>query len=165
MQHVNTGHYALNPMQARILDHWHEISSPHDIPHRRDIDPGKFGCALGHISLVELCDSGFRLRLTGSLISNVFNHRGKGKLLSEIDASVAEAGSASMSLALETGHAVFGDRQLGARWHCWLRLPLRDETGRARLVLCFDEIAAMPSEENLPHILRQAQRRYAMAAA
>lgn len=165
MQQVNTGHCSLNPMQARILDHWHEIADGHRIPRRCDIDPGKFGCALGHISLVELGVDGFRFRLSGSLLSQVCGDVDKGQLLSEIDASVEEAGSASMSLALETGRAVFGDRQLGARWHSWLRLPLCDETGALRLVLCFDEIAASPSGENLPYILRQAQRRHAMVAA
>jgi len=165
VQQVNTGHCAINPMQARILDHWHEIADGTGIPHRRDIDPGKFGCALGHISLVELDANGFRFRLAGSLLSNVFRDVDKGQLLSEIDSSVEEAGSASMSLALETGRAVFGDRQIGPRWHSWLRLPLCDETGAARLVLCFDEIAASPSGENLPHILRQAQRRHSMVAA
>ena len=165
MQHVNAENFELNPMQVKILDHWHEIAGEDGIPHRSDIDPGKFGCALGHISLVEQAESGFRFRLAGSLLSNVFRDLDKGQLLSEIDTSVEEAGSASMELALETGRAVFGDRQIGTRWHSWLRLPLRDETGAARLVLCFDEIAASPSGENLPHILRQAQRRYAMAAA
>ena len=165
MEKVNAEHSELNPMQAKILDHWHEISGGQDIPYRRDIDPGKFGCALGHISLVELAAGGFRFRLTGSLLSNVFHDLDKGQLLSEIDQSVEEAGSASMSLALETGRAVFGDRQLDGKWHCWLRLPLRDEIGVARLVLCFDEIAQSPCGENLPHILRQAERRHAMAAA
>jgi len=154
-----------NPMQAKILDHWHEIAADEGVPSRSKLDPGKFSAALGNISLVELDTHGFRFRLTGSLLHGIFRDAKKGLLLSEIDASVEEAGSASMSLALDTGRAVFGDRALGARWHSWLRLPLRDEIGVARLVLCFDEIATQPSGKTLPHILQQAQRRHAGIAA
>lgn len=165
MQQVNENEGAFNPMQARILDHWHEISDGAGIPDRSDIDPGKFGGALGNISLVELGDHGFRFRLTGSLLSEIFKDAGKGRLLSDMDVVVEEAGTASMSLALETGRAVFGDRQIGGRWHSWLRLPLLDEIGVARLVLCFDEIASQPSREQMPHILHQIQRRHSMIAA
>ncbi|MEO9971726.1 MAG: PAS domain-containing protein [Hyphomonadaceae bacterium] len=165
MLQVNADHCELNPMQAKLLDHWHEIAKGDGIPRRVDLDPGKFACALGNISLVELGENGFKFRLAGSLLHDIFADVDKGGLLSEIDMAVEEAGSASMSIALETGRAVFGDRQLAGRWHSWLRLPLRDETGAARLVLCFDQITNSPSGANVPHILQEVQRRHAMIAA
>ena len=150
--HVNANHCEFNPMQAKILDHWHELSSEAGIPFRSEINPGKFASALGHISLVELGEHGFRFRLSGSLLEDVFQDAGKGRLLSEMDAAVEEAGSASMSIALETGRTVFGDRQFGSRWHSWLQLPLRDENGAARLVLCFDEITNHPCWREAPQV-------------
>lgn len=165
MRQVNEIHCDFNPMQAKILDHWHGIVGDGGIPHRADLDPGKFTCALGHISLVELGDEGFRFRLAGSHLHEIFADVDKGGLLSEIDISVEEAGSASMSIALETGRAVFGDRKVGSRWHSWLRLPLMDEAGVARLVLCFDQVTSNPSGANLPNILQQVQRRHSMIAA
>ena len=163
--HVNAYHCEFNPMQAKILDHWHELSSEGGIPYRSEIDPGKFASALGHISLVELADCGFRFRLSGSLLQDIFQNAGKGRLLSEMDAAVEEAGSASMSIALETERIVFGDRQFDERWHSWLRLPLRDANGEARLVLCFDEITNHPSWKESSQIRRQAEGDPAVIAA
>ena len=163
--HVNADHCAFNPMQAKILDHWHELSSEAGIPLRSEINPGKFASALGHISLVELGDRGFRFRLSGSLLEDVFQNAGKGRLLSEMDAAVEEAGSASMSIALETGRIVFGDRQFGSRWHSWLRLPLRDETGEARLVLCFDEITNHPCWKESSQVQREIRSHPTVIAA
>ena len=64
-----------------------------------------------------------------------------------IDETISEAGSQSLELALETARPVSGNRRVGARFHCWLRLPLIDETGEPTLVLCIDEFPASLDHE------------------
>lgn len=126
--------------QQRLVAYWKSKQIAGTWPGRRDINPGDVLGALSTVSLVEWSSEGFRFRLTGSRLRDLFGGNVQGKLISHIDKSVEEAGSASMDLALETGRPVSGSRQVMGRWHFWLRLPLLDEQGRPRLVLCADEL-------------------------
>lgn len=130
--------------QENLLAYWVSICRGGRIPSRRELNPALLGAALANTSLVERANNSFRFRLTGSRIEAVFGRGGEGRVIDEIDASIAEAGTESMELALETGRPVSGSRKLGARWHCWLRVPLLDDAGNRRLVLCLDEF---PSRE------------------
>lgn len=129
----------LTERQGSLLVYWSSICSDGQLPCRRSVNPGALGGALGNTSLVEKTGDRYRFRLTGSRLEGVFGRDVKGQVIDEIDANVAEAGSASMAIALDTKRPVSGNRQIGTRWHCWLRLPLMDDEGNASLVLCLDE--------------------------
>ena len=130
---------SLTERQRALLSYWSQITATGQLPERRDINPGQLGIALASTSLVQKEGETFRFRLTGSRLENLLERSVKGKLLQELDATSEEAGSTSMMLALETGRPVAGNRKIGGRWHCWLRVPLLDEDGNPTLVLCLDE--------------------------
>ena len=130
-----------------ILDYWTSLIAEGQVPTRRQINPARLGEALAHTSLVQRQRSGFKYRLTGSRVHGLFGCNQDKPLLDVIDETIAEAGSASLELALETGRPVSGSQRVGARWHCWLRLPLVDETGEPTLVLCVDEFPAFLGSE------------------
>lgn len=129
----------LTDRQKSLLAYWESLCKGGQLPARRRLNPVQLGGALANTSLVEQVASSFRFRLTGSRLEGLFGRKAQGRLIDEIDASIAEAGSASMELALETGRPIMGHRKVGARFHCWLRVPMLDDDGQARLVLCLDE--------------------------
>jgi len=139
---LNTRNSELTECQKGLLSYWNSLCSNGQLPSRRALNPVQLGVALAQTSLVEKVDNAFRFRLTGSRIQGVFGKNPQERLIDEIDASIAEAGSSSMEIALETGRPVSGSRKVGARWHCWLRVPLLDDSGNRTLVLCLDEFPA-----------------------
>jgi len=139
---LNTSESVLTERQKGVLSYWASICRNGHLPSRKALNPAQLGVALAHTSLVEKGAESFRFRLKGSRIQAVFGQHTQGRLIDEIDASIAEAGSSSMELALETGRPVSGSRKVGARWHCWLRVPLLDDSGNRTLVLCLDEFPA-----------------------
>ncbi|MEM6899852.1 MAG: PAS domain-containing protein [Pseudomonadota bacterium] len=137
---LSDGKSPLTERQHSLLSYWKSKCVSGAWPSRRDINPGHVLSALSSISLVECNMHGFRFRLTGSSLRAVFGGDLAGQFIDLIDEKVEEAGSASMSLALETGLPVYGSRRFRSEWHIWLRLPLLDEHGRPQLVLCADDI-------------------------
>lgn len=133
----------LTARQRSLLNYWGSKCVSGQLPRRRDINPVRLGGALANTSLVEQAGDTFRFRFTGSRLEGVFGRRTRGQVIETLDAVIAEAGSSSMELALETGRPVSGSRKVGARWHCWLRVPLRNDAGKNSLVMCLDEF---PSE-------------------
>lgn len=132
--------------QQALFEYWSSICGAGELPCRRKINPGRLGGALGHTSLVERRGEAFRFRLMGSRLEGVFGRDANALVIDSMDANIAEAGSASMAIALDTGRPVCGHRKVGTRWHCWLRLPLLDDDGNLSLVLCLDEFpTALPS--------------------
>lgn len=155
----------LTERQKNILEYWVSVRGSGDIPRRRQINPAQLGGALANTSLVEKKNHSFAFRLTGSRLEGLFRRKPQGRVIEEIDARIAEAGSESMALALETGRPVSGSRKVGARWHCWLRVPLLNDAGEPTLVLCLDEFPSrLPSAERahsdhidtLPRLARQS---------
>ncbi len=133
---------ALTRQQELILDYWISLCAEGQLPTRRQINPARLGTALASTSLVQKEETGFRYRLTGSRLKGLFGNDGEKSLLAVIDDNISEAGSESLELTLEMGRPVTGSRRVGARWHCWLRLPFLDEDGQRSLVLCVDEFPA-----------------------
>ncbi len=134
----------LTNYQNNLLSYWASICRDGRLPTRRDINPVQLGGALANTSLVEKMDDRFRFRLTGSRINTLFGGDRPDELLEKIDASIEEAGTSSVELALETGRPVSGSRQVGTLWHFWLRVPLLDDDGQRTLVLCLDEFPTRP---------------------
>jgi len=130
----------LTELQQRLVAYWKSKMVDGVLPSRRDINPGEVLGALAHVSLVEKNADGFRFRLTGSHLRTIFGTDVQGQLMSEIDLTVEEAGSASMGITLETERPVSGCRKVGKKFHRWLRLPLRSDDGEPHLVLCVDEL-------------------------
>ena len=132
--------------QKDLLSYWTSLCNGQSIPARRALNPARLRAALAHTSLAEKSEDKFKFRLTGSRIAALFGRNAERQLIDEIDDSIAEAGSSSMDLALETGRPVIGNRRVGARWHCWVRVPLLNDQGMATLVLCLDEFPAQLPE-------------------
>ena len=141
---LNSRESVLTNHQNSLMSYWTSICRDGRLPTRRDINPVQLGGALANTSLVEKTGWDFRFRLTGSRINALFGGDRPDELLEKIDASIEEAGTSSMELALETGRPVSGSRQVGARWHFWLRIPLLDDEGQRTLVLCLDEFPSRP---------------------
>lgn len=139
---LNTSNSELTECQQGLLSYWNSLCDNGQLPSRKALNPAQLGVALAQTSLVEKADNMFRFRLTGSRIQGVFGKNPQDRLIDEIDASIAEAGSSSMDIALETGRPVSGSRKVGARWHFWLRVPLLDDAGNCTLILCLDEFPA-----------------------
>jgi len=159
---LSDGKSSLTERQERLVAYWKSKRADGRWPSRKDINPGEVLNALASISLVERSSDGFRFRLKGSKLRSVFGGDLTGQFINKIDNQVAEAGSASMSVALETGHPVSGSRKVRGQWHIWLRLPLLDEAGNPTLVLCADEVVnADPDAQITPAF---AQRTYGAAA-
>ena len=136
---LNTTESQLTDRQKGLLMYWESLCQGGQLPVRRKLNPVQLGGALANTSLVEQVAGSFRFRLTGSRLEGLFGRKTQGRLIDELDASIAEAGSASMELALETGRPIMGHHKVGARFHCWLRVPMLDDEGQPRLVLCLDE--------------------------
>lgn len=156
---LENGQSVLTRTQRDILAYWVSLSIDGDLPSRRQVNPARLGTALAHTSLVQRNGDEFRYRLTGSRVKGLFGCNQDKSPLAVIDETIAEAGSASLGLALETRRPVSGSRRVGARWHSWLRLPLLDEAGEPSLVLCVDEFpasldGALPNRSNLAMVER-----------
>lgn len=132
-------HSVLTKRQRALLNYWVTLCKDGGLPSRRKVNPVQLGGALANTSLVEKAGDRFRFRLTGSRLEGVFGRKVKGRVIDTMDRAIAEAGSASMDLALETSRPVSGCQMIGARYHCWLRVPLLDDDGHPTLVLCLDE--------------------------
>lgn len=139
MMKIQNTQSVLTDQQRLVLDYWVSLHNDDALPTRRQINPVRLGKSLASTSLVQKSDGAFKYRLTGSRVHGLFGSQQDKSLLEVIDETIAEAGSASLELALESGKPVSGSRKVGARWHCWLRLPFLDEDGAPNLVLCIDE--------------------------
>ncbi|MEO0883108.1 MAG: PAS domain-containing protein [Pseudomonadota bacterium] len=160
---LSDGKSRLTERQESLVSYWKSKCSDGLWPSRQDINPGHVLNALASISLVEKRGDQFRFRLTGSSLRRVFGGDLTGQVIREIDRLGEDAGSASMSIALETGRPVYGSRKIGSEWHIWLRLPLLNEHGAPDLVLCADEVVqADPDAKERPAFARQY---YGRAAA
>lgn len=140
----------LTERQKDLVSYWTSLCEGSSLPSRRALNPVQLRGALAHTSLAEKNGETFKFRLTGSRIAALFGRNAERQLIEEIDLNNAEAGTSSMDLALETGRPVFGSRRVGARWHCWARVPLLNDEGVAALVLCLDEFPAELPEFAMP---------------
>lgn len=164
MMKIKTSETVLTESQENLVGYWTSMCQGGRLPSRRHLNPVQLGTALANVSLVEFTQGAFRFRLTGSRISAVFGLGARGRVIEEMDNNIAEAGSASMELALETGRPVSGSRKVGARWHCWLRVPLLDDQGNRLLVLCLDEFPARDPESVVPSNIRAPLARQTVVA-
>lgn len=152
---LNNRESVLTNCQNNLLSYWSSICKHGRLPTRRDINPVQLGGALANTSLVEREGDDFRFRLTGSRIHALFGADSKDKILEKIDTNIEEAGTSSIELALESGRPVSGSRQVGARWHFWLRVPLLDDDGQRTLVLCLDEFPSRPPSMDVSQDTRE----------
>lgn len=92
-----------------VVDHWVEMYNANGrrVPQKDQIDPLKLGKALSNVYVYVREDAGFLCHLIGEGVSNAFNDRLKGKLLSEIlDPSVYGMVNDFMEICIE-GPAIY----------------------------------------------------------
>jgi hypothetical protein len=135
-----------------LVRHWMALFAANDgrLPYKREIDPIIIGGTLSRIFLYERLDTGFVCRLAGERISWNYDHRLKGRLLSEIlSPSVHEMVSFFMEICLEEPaiyrnygllysdadkREVFGERVF---------LPLRGDDGTAVFLVGLTDVTSI----------------------
>jgi hypothetical protein len=134
------------PEQRQLFDYWVEKSRAGGMPGRRDIAPADIPRLLPHVSLLDvLPDSGgFRYRLAGSRLREVFDREVTGTIIS----AASEGGKAGywfmahervVKSARPVNGAMRGARQ--SKEHLvqfWLRLPLSTRGDGVDMILGHD---------------------------
>ncbi len=120
------------PEQRQLFDYWLDKCSAEGLPGRRDISPADIPRLLPHVSLIDVLSdsSGFRYRLAGSRLRDIFDREVTGSVVS----AVAEDGKPGywfkalervVRSARPVNGAMRGARQASEHLvQFWLRLPL-----------------------------------------
>ena len=128
--------------QQILLNEWFVHAEAGEPAKRIDMQPAQFLAELAYISIVEQAGGDFVFRLGGTEIRRVLGAEPRGSLDRQLESLGGDAvWSEKVRKALTTGRPVFGASDIGyGQTHWWLRLPLCDDAGRQRLVLCHDRI-------------------------
>lgn len=134
------------PGQGELYDYWRTMAGSHAVPGRAAFDPCCVPRLLPHISLIESAGDSrtARFRLAGSALRDLYGRDVTGAILDHVFAGPRAAYWRRVhGLVVERGAAMQGAVHGPAegREHLvlfWLRLPLVDERGRVRFILCHD---------------------------
>jgi hypothetical protein len=88
----------------RLFDLWHGKAEPPQLPGRQDFSPVELDFVLPHLELLECLPDGFRFRLVGSALCEIFGVDPTGLTLDEApEAVVAALGRAECAKVAATG--------------------------------------------------------------
>jgi len=144
---------SLKAEQDWLVDYWSRARSPGHPPPRSAINPGEVRAVLAGLSIVEAGPSGFRFRLAGSHLRDVFGREMRGEAVPDTMEHGADEGPWSLALSgvVATGQCRRGiafDRR--GPVHAWMRLPLLCDMTGETLVLCLDRYpTAQAHPENI----------------
>lgn len=136
-----TGFRGITSAQRSIVEYWESQCRTGGLPYRNQIDPGALRAHLSDITIVEMDTAGDMVfRVVGSGLRSILGRDVQGKALSSLNDTVSDMFTLGLSAVMSRKHAVGGviDREYDR--HAWLRLPMLDEHGGARLVLCHDHL-------------------------
>lgn len=153
--------------QARLFEAWTACARrcPPDqqLVHRDQLNMARIAPEMAHVCVLSRGDDGFRFRLAGSGLRQVFACDARGKRISEVEICIDdEAWADASNRALDDlvpirGRTITDD----GRIHFWLRLPLSSDGQRADMVLCHDRFLPLGAEgdpeaaaKQLDHALR-----------
>ena len=134
------------PEQRQLFDYWLDKCSGEGLPGRRDIAPADIPRLLPHVSLIDVLSdaSGFRYRLAGSRLREIFDREVTGTV---VPASAENGKPGYWFKALErvvgsarpVNGALRGPRQASEHLvQFWLRLPLACDGGGVDMILGHD---------------------------
>lgn len=130
--------------QQELLSLWTSIRHSTSLGgvRRSAMDPGTIRRFLSRIVLLEIdLDGSFRVRLSGSSVSRDLGIDPAGRRVDELPTGFAEHITLGAMTALNgnrpvSGSVLGGD---GSETKAFLRLPLQDQDGDLRFLLCHDE--------------------------
>ena len=147
---MNQSFQGATSAQADIVSHWRGLAMQSRLPcpRRKQINAGVLRAHLANLSILEIGEDGrARFRIAGSRLCDILDMDPRGCRLDELPKPLAEIWMLGLDAAVARGEPVGGiitDRD-GKRPHAWLRLPLVDDQGRIRLVLCHDQLVEEPA--------------------
>jgi hypothetical protein len=93
-----------DPRHRRLFDLWLGKANPPQLPGRQDFSPVELDFALPHLELLDRLPDGFRFRLVGSTLCEIFGADPTGMTLDEApDVVVAALGRAECARVATTG--------------------------------------------------------------
>ena len=125
------------------------------LPRKSDLDPGVLRRHLSRISILDLeAGDGPRFRLSGSRLSAMIGMDPTGLHPSDLPAPHGDIFSLGLEQILSRRGPAGGLVSVEAREgnQTWLRLPLADEHGRLRYVLCHDDVLVEQGESETPPV-------------
>lgn len=125
---------------------WADVCRQGRLPRRADFSPLRLGSAVAHVGLIDIIpDEGFRFRLAGTKLRDVYGRDPTGCLLGDLAPdSAGETWNRVMELVARDGRPRCGAGPAPARNASqivvfWLRLPLSSDGVRIDGVLLVDE--------------------------
>lgn len=137
--------------QRRVYDAWARCAAGRAFIDRSELNMAEIAPEMAHVSVLSRSEEeGFRFRLSGSGLRQVFDCDARGRRISEValcleDESWANASNRALDdRAPFVGRSVTGD----GRIHYWLRLPMSSDGRRCDMVLCHDRYLPLGSEDD-----------------
>ncbi len=141
--------------QARVFDAWLAClqagGAVQPVVDRAQLNMSRIAPEMAHVSVLSRGDDGFRFRLAGSGLRQVFACDARGKRLSDVELCIGdEAWADASNLSLDDAVPVEGRTiTQDGRIHFWLRLPMASTPGgRPDMVLCHDRFLPHGSEDD-----------------
>ncbi len=157
--------------QARVYNAWTDCCAGRAFIDRAELNMARIAPEMAHVSVLSRNEEeGFRFRLAGSGLRQVFACDARGRRLNEVKLCIGdEAWADASNQALDHLMAVDGRTITSdGRIHYWLRLPMSSTGKRADMVLCHDRYLPLGAEDDpeaAARALDQALRLDASVAA
>lgn len=146
------------PEQRQLYDYWRSRVSDRALPSREDINPAEFARLLPNVSLIDVEDGRFRVRLAGTRLRDIYDREVTGKYLDELDwGDKAEYWISAYRRVVENRQPAQGivRSPRTGKDHLvqfWLRLPLSRDGTTVTMILCYDSFVPTMNVEGLHEI-------------
>lgn len=157
--------------QQKVLDAWRKRLRGRSFITCEDIDISAMNRELAHVSLLSCEDGGFRFRIAGTGLQQVFGCEVRGMMADDIDACRGGNMWTEMAArAILRSQPVSGVTRLAdGSFHFWLRLPLSSDGEQVDMLLCHDRYLPAEAMEDLERAAMRVdmslRRDHAFAAA
>lgn len=142
--------------QKELVSVWASLARRNDgLPRKRDLDPGVLRRHLSRISVLDLEVGGVpRFRLSGSRLSAMIGVDPTGLCPSDLPAPHGDIFMLGLEQIMSRKSPVGGlvSVEANGTGQTWLRLPLADDAGELRYVLCHDDILTEQEEGEEPPV-------------
>ncbi|MBI1339261.1 PAS domain-containing protein [bacterium] len=127
--------------QLLVYKAWRRCAGASGIVRRCDLQLSEFIGQLSHVSVLCRDAGGFRFRLAGSGVRDLFACEARGRRVCDIEVCEAGAWVDAPARALEDRRPIAGQmRRADGAMHYWLRLPVSSGGETPDEVLCHDRI-------------------------
>lgn len=137
--------------QARVYNAWASCAAGRPFIERAELNMADIAPEMAHVSVLSRSEEeGFRFRLAGSGLRQVFDCDARGRRISEVGLCLTdESWGTASNQALDDrvpleGRTITDD----GRIHYWLRLPMSSDGRRPDMVLCHDRYLPLGSEDD-----------------